>query len=217
MPSTAYRRKLRARETMNTAIQRHYIQQTSLPAAVSKQKGECEIEKIQNYFYNVLDMLINHLNFTEATATLTNIVKTLSTRVEFFNLLDTIEHNLFSTVVNIMDGTTANIIATRIDYVKTFIERLPPICQEPGPVSDMIMEILDSLIATMSSQSIAGTITQIQTRIREKYGHFEQMEEIQDNLLNIVDIVGSGTPMNIIMLRVNFVRDLLSTLDIRLG
>jgi hypothetical protein len=137
----------------------------------------------------------------------------LSTRVEFFKLLDTIEHNLFSTVVNIMDGTTANIIATRIAYVKTFIERLPPICQEPGPVSDMIMEILESLIATMSSQSIAGTITKIQTRIREKYGHFEQMEEIQDNLLNIVDIVGSGTPMNIITLRVNFIRDLLRALD----
>jgi hypothetical protein len=212
MPSTTYRRKLRARET-NATMQLHYIQQTSLPSAVSKQKGECEIEKIQNYFYNVLDMLTNQLNFTEATATLTNIIKTLSTRVEFFKLLDTIEHNLFSTVVNIMDGTTANIIATRIAYVKTFIERLPPICQEPGPVSDMIMEILESLIATMSSQSIAGTILQIQTRIREKYGHFEQMEEIQDNLLNIVDIMGSGAPINIITLRVNFVRDLLCALD----
>lgn len=216
MPSTTYRRKLRARET-NATMQLHYIQQTSLPSAVSKQKGECEIEKIQNYFYNVLDMLTNQLNFTEAAATLTNIVKTLSTRVEFFKLLHTIEHNLFSTVVNIMDGTSANIIATRINYVKTFIEQLPPICQEPGPVTDMILEILESLIATMSSQSIAGTILQIQTRIREKYGHFEQMEEIQDNLLNIVDIMGSGAPINIIALRVNFVRDLLSALDTRLG
>jgi hypothetical protein len=212
MPSPAYRRKLRARET-NATMQLHYIQQTSLPTSVSKQKGECEIEKIQNYFYNVLDMLINQLNFTEATATLTNIVKTLSTRVEFFKLLDTIEHNLFSTVVNIMDGATANIIATRIAYVKTFIEKLPPICQEPGPVSDMILEILNSLIATMSSQSIAGTILQIQTRIREKYGHFKQMEEIQDNILNLVESMGSGTPINIITLRVNFIRDLLRALD----
>jgi hypothetical protein len=158
-------------------------------------------------------MLINQLNFTEAAATLTNIVKTLSTRVEFFKLLDTIEHNLFNTVINIMDGATANIIATRIDYVKTFIEKLPPICQEPGPVSDMILEILNSLIATMSSQSIAGTILQIQTRIREKYGHFKQMEEIQDNILNLVETMGSGTPINIITLRVNFIRDLLCALD----
>jgi hypothetical protein len=81
----------------------------------------------------------------------------------------------------------------------------------------MIMEILESLIATMSSQSIAGTITKIQTRIREKYGHFEQMEEIQDNILNLVETMGSGTPMNIITLRVNFVRDLLCALDTRLG
>ena len=97
MPSTTYRRKLRAQET-NTPMQLHYIQKTNLPTAVSKQKGECEIEKIQNYFYNVLDMLTNHLNFTEAAATLTTIVKTVSTRVEFFKLLDTIEHNLFKRV-----------------------------------------------------------------------------------------------------------------------
>jgi hypothetical protein len=216
MPSTTYRRKLRARET-NATMQLHYIQQTSLPSAVSKQKGECEIEKIQNYFYNVLDMLTNQLNFTEATATLTNIVKTLSTRVEYFKLLDTIEHNLFNTVVNIMDGATSQLIAMRIDYVKSYIEKLPPICQEPGPVSDMIMEILESLISVMSPTGITSTIAQIQTRIREKYGHFEQMEEIQDNLLNIVDILGSGTTTSIIALRVEYVRGLLSALDARLA
>jgi hypothetical protein len=213
MPSTTYRRKLRARET--TFVAPRYIQ--SLPSAVSKQRGECEIEKIQNYFYSVLDAITERLQFTEAATTLTNIISTLSTRVEYFKILDTIETTLFNTVINIMDGATAEIIKLRIAYVKTFIEKLPPICQEPGPVSDMILQILDSLIQTMSAQSITSTITQIQDRIRTKYGHFEKMEEIQDNLLNLVGSITSGTPVPILGMRVDFIRGLLGTLNVQLA
>lgn len=212
MPSTTYRRKLRARET--TFVAPRYIQ--SLPSAVSKQRGECEIEKIQNYFYSVLDAITERLQFTEAATTLTNIISTLSTRVEYFKILDTIENTLFNTVINIMDGATVEIIRLRIAYVKTFIEKLPPICQEPGPVSDMILQILDSLIQTMSAQSITSTITQIQDRIRAKYGHFEKMEEIQDNLLNLVGSITSGTPIPILGLRVDFIRGLLDALNAQL-
>jgi hypothetical protein len=213
MPSTSYRRKLRARQTLVGMPK--YVD--SLPSAVSRQKGECELEKIQNYFYTVLDLLTNHLNFTEAATTLTGIVSTLRTRVEFFTILDTIETNLLGTAINIMNGATSDIIKLRIDYIKSYIDTLPPLCQEPGPVSDMILQLLDTLIATMSTDAITNVITNIQSHVRKTYGHMESMEEIQSNLLNIVEVVGTSAPIHIIEMRVDFVRNLLDALNTRLA
>jgi hypothetical protein len=212
MPSTTYRRKLRAREALTT---RQYIQ--TLPYAVVSQKGECEIEKIQNYFYSALDMIIQRLEFTNAISTLTNIITSVSSYVEYYKIIDIIEHDLLSTVMNITDGTSSEIIRVRIDYVKSYIDKLPPMCQEPGPVSDMILQILDSLLSSMTSQPIVSTIGEIQTYIQQKYGYMQQMEEIQENILNIVDSIGTGTSPNIISMRVDFVRDLLSKLNVVLG
>jgi hypothetical protein len=212
MPSTSYRRKLRAREV---PITRQYIH--TLPRAVTSQKGECEIEKIQNYFYTALDMIIQRLEFTNAISTFTNIISSVSSYVEYYTILETIEKDLLSTVINITDGASAEIIRMRIDHVKTYIDKLPPMCQEPGPVSDMIMQILDSLLSSMTSHPIVSTIGEIQGYIQQKYGYIQQMEEIQQTILTIVDSIGSGASPSIISMRVDFVRGLLSKLDVAIG
>ena len=212
MPSPWYRRKLRqniAAERIVTTTPR-YI---SLPCIVQSQKGECDIDKIHQYFYTAIDMIIQHMNFTETVSNLNAVIQSVKSYLEYYTILDTIEQTLLSTAVNIIDGASVQIITERVAYVKTSIDSLPPLCQERGHVSDMILQILDTLIQSLNTQSISGTITQIQTYVQDRYGHMSQIEEIQTNLLSVVDSLGSGTSMNIISMRVEFIRELLAAVS----
>lgn len=209
MPSRWYRRNLRHTIDAGTIVfsTPRYI---DLPCAVQSQKGDCDIDKIHQYFYTAIDSIIEHMNFTEAVSNLNAIVQSVSSYIEYYKILDSIEENLLSTAMNIIDGASAQIIKERINYVKTIIDSLPPLCQERGPVSDMILQILDTLIQSLNTPSISGTITQIQTYIQDRYGHMSQIEEIQTNLLSVIDSIGSGASPNIISLRVQFIRELLA-------
>jgi hypothetical protein len=192
---------------MSVATTPRYI---ALPCTVQSQKGDCDIDKIHQYFYTAIDLIIQHMNFTEAVSNLNAVVQSVQSYIEYYKILDTIEETLLSTAINIIDGASSQIIKERITYVKTFIDSLPPLCQERGPVSDMILQVLDTLIQSLNTQSITGTICQIQTYIQDRYGHMAQIEEIQTNLLSVIDSIGSGASPNIISLRVEFIRELLT-------
>jgi hypothetical protein len=204
MPNPRYRRKLRANQERSVPC---YI---TLPYVVQIQKGDCDIDKIHQYFYTSIDLIIEHMNFTEAVSNLNAIVQSVSSYIEYYKILESIEETLLSTAINIIDGASVQIIRQRITYVKTIIDSLPPLCQEHGPVSDMILQVMDTLIQSLNTHSISGTITQIQTYIQDRYGHMTQIEEIQTNLLSVIDSIGSGASPNIISLRIQFIRELLS-------
>jgi hypothetical protein len=185
----------------------------TLPCAVQSQKGDCDIDKIHQYFYTAIDLIIQHMNFTEAVSNLNTVIQSVQSYIEYYKILDTIEETLLSTAINIIDGASAQIIRERINYAKTFIDSLPPLCQERGPASDMILQIMDTLIQSLNTQSISGTIGQIQTYIQDRYGHMSQIEEIQTNLLSVVDSIGTGASPNIIALRIQFIRELLAAVS----
>ena len=226
MPNNTYRRKLRAnviytdiaiknihsvQDTLPTctptSILPIYIQ--TLPAEVERQKGDCDIDKIRNYFYKVIDMIIEHSKFTETAVVLNDIIQTVSTQVEYYRIMELIETNLLSTVVNISENVNSNIIGLRIEYIKTYINELPPMCQETGPISKMILEVIESIIQSVSFEKVTRTIEGIQTYIQDTYGSFEKIETIQTNLLSIIENIGNGVTTPIISLRVNFVKDMI--------
>jgi hypothetical protein len=180
-----------------------------LPSEVKLQQGECDIDKIRNYFYKVIDMIIEHSKFNETAVILNDILQTVHTQVEYYRIMEMIETNLLSTVVNISDNVNANIIGLRIEYIKTYINELPPMCQEPGPISKMILEVIESIIQCVSFEKVTQTIGNIQTYIQDTYGSFEKIETIQTNLLSIIENIGNGVTTPIISLRVNFVKDML--------
>ena len=216
MPSHWYRRKIRQNTAAATTVTStpRYI---ALPYSVQTQKGECDIDKIHQYFYFALDSIIQHLNFTETVKNLNAVIQSVESYLEYYRILETIETDLLNTAINIIDGTSAGIIGQRIAYIKTQIDILPPICQDKGPISDMILQVLDTLIQSLNTQSISGTVTQIQTYIEDRYGKMPQIEEIQTNLLNIVDSLTSGTSQGIIALRVDFIRELVTALSLKPG
>lgn len=206
MATRAYRRKI---HSVNLYTETSNKNQYILPDYITAQKGECEIDQIRNYFYNVLDMIIQQANFTDAVGTLRNILDSVHPMIEYYKIMDTIEYNLLSTVMNISDNVNTKVIQLRIDYIKTHIETLPPICQSPGPVSKMIMELLDTMIRTVDFEKISQTIQNLQSYLQSKYGCNETMELIQSNLLSVIGNIGNGAPSKIIELRINFVKELL--------
>ena len=225
MPSTSYRRKLRSAITNSTTPTIYLynsdfilppvvppVTPTPPPHIVETEKKICDIDKLRNHFYRVLEMITEQSEFVDTVAELNDIVKTVHTHVEYYKILDDIEYNLLATVINISDNINPKLIKVRIDYIKTFIDKLPPICQEPGPVSEMILDLINSIIQSVSLEKVTDTINNIQHYIQDSYGTIETMETIQTiqtNLLSIIDNIGSGITSKIITVRVNYVKETL--------
>ena len=224
MPNSAYRRKLRSTiTTLPICIIQPYTNTTIVPKEPSKeppilppivkiQPGECDIDKIRNYFYKVIDMIIEHSNFTDTAVILNDIIHSVHTKVEYYKILDVIEHKLLSTVNNITENVNPKIIKVRIDYIKTYIDKLPPLCGEPGPISKMILELINSIIECVNFEKVTDTIHTIHTYIEDTYGTcetFEKIELIQKSLTSIVENIGNGVTSQIINMRVKYVKDIL--------
>lgn len=196
MPSNKYRRDLR-----NNVI---------VPVGTSNKYTDYTI--IQNYFYQVLDSITNHCDFISGVSLLQSIINNTQSTVDYYKLLDFIESNLMSVLQNITDNVNSNIIQTRINYIKTFIDQIPPDCIQLSPLSDMILVIVDSIIA-INFSNVTSNVTQLQTYTQKCANNNNNIYLIQENLLSIVDNIKCGINSNIIAQRVEYVQSIINKIS----
>lgn len=203
MATRSYRRKLRVS-----------IVDKIVPNGIINNKN-CELYQIQETFYRILDMITRQDQLNDTLLLLQSITSKMETRVEHYKVLDMIEENLLSVVMNIEDSINPDIIRMRIEYIKTYIEQLGVDCNDLGRASILIMELLDSIISTVSFTGIETTISNIQSYISTKYGTIEEMNKIQtiqDNLLGIICNIEESISPGIVSYRVEYVKELIGQL-----
>jgi hypothetical protein len=212
MPGAAYRRRLRSR--VDTGAAPVYLAGNGGAGGIVNCEGS-ELYQIRQTFYTILDMIIRHESFADIIALIQSIIAQVQSRVDYYKVLDIIEHKLLSVVENISDSVSPSIVKARVEYIKTIIEQLPPECGDLGPISTLILEIIDYIIGTVSFTPIQSNLNYIQEYITQKYGRREdicKINTIQDTLLDIICNIGDGVAEGIIGNRVQYVRVLIEQL-----
>lgn len=205
MPSPSYRRRLRQ---PNAVFPLTNLYLEGAPAA--SRIRDCELQKMYDFFYKALDLIIQQFSLTEAVSSLHDILDKVNTKVDYYNLLEHIENNLLSIVQNITSGTSIGVIVSRVEYIKKFIDALPPSCQDLGPISTMIMELLDVIIGANDFTTIKNKITTLQNTITTTFPNMNLIVQIQEALCDIISNISDGSPSNIIEFRINYVRSLIA-------
>lgn len=203
-----YRRKLRTNVLPENMYNVIHVNNTITCELTSNST----IIQIQNYFYDVLDSIINHLDFTNSIVLLKGIIQKISSKIDLIKLLELIENNFLSIVMNICDNTNSTIIETRISYIKTFISELPNDCTNFGEISGIIMGIVDSIIIDMDFSKAIADIQKIQLLLNSQIVKIDKLKLIQDNLLDVICNISENTTTEIIRCRIDFIKELITKL-----
>jgi hypothetical protein len=205
MPSRTYRRRLRV-DKPNAYI--------SVPAVLGGcGGGDNELLKIQQYFYNVLNMIIEHKTFNEIKGGLLTIIGAVKSHLDYYKILDIIEGQLLTIAINVGEGVSPGIILTRIEYIRTFIDSLPPNCLDASPIAIMVLELIDLITSTLNFNNARKNIAEIQAFIEEKYGQMAEFQLIQESIISVICNIGEGTTPGIVETRVEYIRCLIAELD----
>ncbi len=208
MPGRYYRRRVR-KNVMNSYVP-VYIE----PQALVKRTGECDLVKVHEYFYYILDVIMEQFNYTEALAGLNDIVEAITSKIEYHNILEKIENNLLSVTENIINGASPHIIKCRIDYIKRYIDELPPSCQDLGPVSDMILQLIDYMITESDFNVIRNDINEVRSFLTETFPNIMVINEVQDKLLEIICNISERTNPKIIEMRLCYIQNLIKQIHL---
>jgi len=207
MPSSSYRRKLRKPIGQ--------VSKYIVPVVISNTTHSCDSELviIQKYFYKVLDDITLYNDFTSNISVLHSILAHTRSIIEFHKLIDNIQNTILSIVCNISNNVNSNIIQTRIDHIKTYINALPEGCLNLSPLSDMILQLINHIVTTMDFSSIHNNINEIQLYINQKYNtHTTQVNTIHDTILSIIFNIGQNTNTSIINERILYLRQIINRL-----
>ena len=218
MPSTSYRRKLRnpystsIRYITNPTDSTNSTTITTILTPYITYKSDCESDliKTQNYFYKILDMIIHHNDFTIIISNLHHIIDSTQSIVDYYRILEIIETNLLSVVFNISENISPGIIQTRIDYIRSYISKLPPGCVELSPISDMILQVINYIIKSVDFSIVITNINNIQDSLHQKYGEMMYINNIHHNILSIICNISENTNSAIISERVKYLREIIS-------
>lgn len=184
-----------------------------LPTIVQSQSGTCELDRIRNYFLTILDMMIQYDTFIETTTHLQSILQTVQPQVEYYRILNIIEHNLLSVAINVSDSVNPKLIQQRIQYIQSMIRTMPPVCQEEGPISVPILQVIELILDSVNFDGITSNIQSIHTYLTHKYKNQSQIELIQTNMINIIDSIRNGTNTKLIHMRIDFVKNLIGSIQ----
>lgn len=211
MSSRLHKRKLRMKD--------NFLKYIVPPIIISIQNnnnfsGECEIDKIMNYFIYIIDNIINQNNLTDSISHLQTILNTdsIKTQVEYYKIMEIIENDLVSTVMNISDNINYGIIKCRIEYINKLIDTLPDNIRCAETLPSMILQVIEDIIGGISLDTIITNINDITTYINDKYGVIDKFIDIQNNILSIIDNITEGIPSGIISMRSQTVKSMIDEL-----
>lgn len=204
MPGRHYRRRVQ-RNVMNSYIP-VYIE----PQALVKRTGDCDLVKVHEYFYYIIDIITEKFNFTEAIAALNDVVEAVTTKVEYSNILDRIENDLLSVVDNVSNGINGQLIKCRIDHIRKMIDELPTACEDIGPVSDMTLQLLDYMLTETDFNVIRTDINEVLNFLNRTFPNIQVINDVQDKLIDIICDIGGGINPALIKMRIDYVQTLVS-------
>jgi hypothetical protein len=208
MPGRHYNR--RVRKNAGNSYVPLYIE----PRALVTTTGECDLLKVHEYFYYIIDLITEQFNFTETIAALNVVVESLTTKLDYYNILNRIENDLLSVVDNISNGINGQLIKCRIDYIKNIIDELPPSCQDIGPVSDMTLQLLDYILTETDFNVIRTDINKVLNFLNTTFPNISLINDIQDKLIDIICDIASKTNPPIIQMRINYVQTLVTQIQL---
>lgn len=219
MPSRSYRRKLRASFSTGGRVSATYLSPPPFLSALTGKSTtktdaycESELSVIHRYFLDIIDTFIKYNDFTQLTKELNMIIISLSSKVEFYRIIALIEDQILSVMDNIVNGDSVGIITLRLSCVKQFVDLLPPDCNDFGPVTNMVLEILDLVITNVSFDKVRANITDLQAYMYQKYGDMENILQIHSTFLDIITNITDGASSGIISSRLDYIKTLVSYL-----
>jgi hypothetical protein len=212
MPSSSYRRRLRKTYTVPFSYNNTVTFTTNTSYSICTKNSE--LNTIQNYFYKILDNIILYNDFTSNVDIIQNIINTTQTTTDYYKIIDIIQNNLVSVIGNISSNTNPGIIQDRIDYIKTYIDQLSSDCVHLTPVSDMILQLIDTLIKSLDFSIVTSDVNQIQLYIDEKYTKMTYINNIQDNILSIICNISQNVNSAIISDRVEYLRQIIQNFSL---
>lgn len=176
--------------------------------------GTTELDKIMNYFEQTIDAIIKQQSLTESINILQQIISndTIKTQVQYYKIIEVIELDLLSMVMNIADGINPGIIAMRLEYIKSLIDIIPLNPQHIDELPNMLLQVIEDIIGGKTYTAISTNINQIKTYINEKYGLINDLILVQEMMLEIICNITEGVPSGIIRMRIERLRELITRL-----
>jgi hypothetical protein len=207
MPSQQRRRRLRA------GIVTRLI---TKPIFLNGAQGETEAVKIQSYLSYAVNTVSQQNAVAATVSVLQGVIGQVQTRVEYYKILDTIEEQILAILCNMGDNISPGIIKLRLECVRNSIRELPI----EGPefatkdMHDMLFNILDMILNGMSLTNIAENIIKLQQYTQEAYNRNSLLTQVQNTILEIICNISEGTPSGIIACRIDFLKGLITQLEI---
>lgn len=207
MPSSHRRRRVRA------GIVTRLI---TKPIFLNTYRGVTEADKIQSYLTYSVNAVAQQDTIVNTVTTLRGVIGQIKTRVDYYNILETIEEQILTILCNMGDNISPGIIKLRIECVRNSILQLP----EEGPaflsqeMNDMLFTILDMIMNGVSLTNIAENISKLQQYTMEAYAGNIILAKIQTTILDTISNISDGYHNGIIALRLDYVRELLTQLEL---
>jgi hypothetical protein len=159
-------------------------------------------------------MITEYMDFANAVDTIQGILGSIQTLVDYYKILERIEHQLLGVVVNIASRASVEIIRLRITHIKTFIEQLPTVYQDRGEIAEMIMQVIGILIANVGISEVSTAVNTVTAYVKSKYKGNDCIERVQDMLTSIIENIGRGVSPGIIAMRVEYAKELIAKMTV---
>jgi hypothetical protein len=172
------------------------------------------IPYLQEYIFNIIEIITTQFDLTLIAERVHIITSTLESRNKIAELLDTIEKSVCGIVQNIADGTSMNIIMTRIQYIRGLFTDLPECVDNYGDIPELLFELIDSISKGLDIDTVTTNFNMITNTLRaQEDPNAPLFEEIQDVIISIVDNIANGTSPNIITARLQYLQSLISKIQ----
>jgi hypothetical protein len=218
MPPPNYRRRIRDRKTTSRFIRIKF--NLSSPLLLNTityntpvtQTGANNREIIQQYFYDIIDAVIQQTELNTIIEKANTIISIFSKKEDVYAVIDLIENNALSIVKNITEGMPLNIIECRIEYLRKLLADIPDEYQDYGEIGCLINEIINSITEGVEFSVVIQNIETIQDVMSENISLMNAIDAIEENLFSIIRNITVGTPFNIIESRIEYLQKLISDL-----
>lgn len=175
-------------------------------------------ESIKNQITNIIDAVSIQMNYELIINMAKSLVSVIQSNKEALQVICTIEKTIYSIIDNLTSAVEANIIIQRIIYVKELIvrlESLDPICcfSYEGPIQEALLDIITMFGRMINIQEIALKIQEMHTTVTTNINSLDYIDQAEELIISIVENISSGIEYNIIVSRVEYLKEIISKID----
>jgi hypothetical protein len=210
MPSRHYRRAQRVLQRSQQYILKSTKYFLSTPLILEKTKSFNE--QVELYICDIIESITNKIELDKVIEDIVNIKNMIKTREDAYKLLETIENTVLSIVDNVISGTDMNIIICRIQYLKKLVDDAPAFSSIDCEILNMIENVIVMITDKISLDAVIENMTLIHNELFNDVVCADGIIEIQNFIMSIIDNISSGTDMNIITCRLQYLQNMIHNL-----